>query len=52
MPNLYDGTAENNHLVIGKNVTEVDEFHPVASQPFGARAAASPMKNFKGNTSI
>lgn len=49
MPNLYDGTAENNHLVIGKNVTEVDGSTLSLANLWGA-SGGLPMKNFKGNT--
>lgn len=49
MPNLYDGTAENNHLVIGKNVTEVDGSTLSLANLWGA-SGGLPMKNIKGNT--
>lgn len=49
MPNLYDWTAENNHLVIGKNVTEVDGSTLSLANLWGA-SGGLPMKNFKGNT--
>lgn len=49
MPILYDGTAENNHLVIVKNVTEVDG-STLSLANLWVASGGLPMKNFKGNT--
>ena len=49
MPKLFKGTAENNHLVIGKGVTEVDG-SMLKLKNLWVASGEEPLSNFKGNT--